>query len=167
MAQGTRLSRLFEARPESASRAPARLHPELATALARARQEQRAARLLSSRGHHAEGLRLTLRALDSAFQAAQLLSARNEPRAAIRALSFRNEERALDTLRRARTLDVPALDSQVHGEMRLLVREARTVTHDMIGSIERLSERHERSFARQLTRWLRRGTPRLPAPPQH
>jgi hypothetical protein len=128
------------------------VHPELEFALARARQEQRAARLLSNRGHLAEGLRLTLRALDSAFQAAQLASMRNEPAAALRALRFQHEERALAALRRARTLDVPTLDGHVDFSMRVLMRDAIGMAHDIVARIERLSASPERSFVQRFAR---------------
>jgi hypothetical protein len=139
-----------------------RVSPGLELVLARARQEQSAARLLASRGHLAEGLRLTLRALDSAFQAAQLVSARNEPAAALRVLGVRHEARALDVLRRARTLDVPALDRHVQLAMRVLMRDAVAITHELILSIERVGASERGSLSQRLRAWFGLPRPRLP-----
>jgi hypothetical protein len=163
MSQGTRrFSQLFRSPRHSPSGAFARVHPELSLALSSARQEQRAARLLGSRGHLVEGLRLTLRALDSAFQAAQLASARNEPAAALKALGIRRHERALSTLRRARTLDVPMLDRDVDFTMRVLMRDAGAIAHDLIVSIERMAPTREPSLGQHLSRWFSARLPRLP-----
>ena len=102
------------------------LHRELTVSLARARQEVRAASLLARRGHSAEGLRLSLRALDSALHASQLKSGLNEPARALTALGIAPELPALDVLRRARSLDVPMLDDDVQDELRELVEDAVT-----------------------------------------
>ena len=164
MPQGSRgFSQLFRTHRATPPGAAGRLHPELALALARARQEQRAARLLSSRGHLAEGLRLTLRALDSAFQAAQLASARNEPAAAVRALRFEHEARALDMLRRARTLDVPTLDHDVPLALRALMRDAGAITRSMIQNIERQGAGHA-TLGHRVRSWFAAARPRLPEP---
>ena len=160
MPQGSRsFSQLF--RSHRVAPAHARVPAELALALARARQEQRAARLLASRGHLAEGLRLTLRALDSAFQAAQLASSRNEPAAAVRALRYRHEARALDMLRRARSLDVPTLDHDVPLSLRALMRDAGAVTHSMIQNIESQGAMHA-TLGHRLRSWFAAARPRLP-----
>jgi hypothetical protein len=162
MPQGSRgFSQLFRSHGATPSGARPRHHPELALALARARQEHSAARLLSSRGHLAEGLRLTLRAFDSAFIAAQLASARNEPAAAVRALRFRHEAEALDMLRRARSLDVPTLDHDVPLALRALMRDVGAVTHDMILSIEGHGQL-DGSLAHRLRSWFAATRPRLP-----
>ena len=163
MPQGSRgFRQLFRSHATAPSGFQARVTPELERALARARQEQRAAHLLESRGHLAEGLRLTLRALDGAFQAAQLASARNEPAAAVRALRFRDEERALHALRRARTLDVPAFDRDVHFSMRVLMRDALDITHHLIRCIERLGSAQPSSLRQRFLDWFGAPRPRLP-----
>jgi hypothetical protein len=128
---------------------------ELAVSLARARQEVRAAALLSRGGHAAESLRLSLRALDSALVAGQLKTGRNEPAAALSALGL--APTAADVLRRARILDVPALDVDVADDVRELAREARKVTRELLrlalGLVERRSWRER--FTRFVARLLR------------
>ena len=127
---------------------------ELAVSLARAHQEVRAASLLSRRGHAAESVRLSLRALDSALIAGQLKSGLNEPAVALSALGLAPS--AADVLRRARILDVPTLDVDVVDEVRELGREARRVTRELLtvglGLVEPRSwrERFARFFARML-----------------
>jgi hypothetical protein len=116
----------------------AKTHEDLRFALARARQEERAANLLLRGSQRAEALKLALRALDSAFWACQLAGRRNEPAAALGALGLTAGDavRALEVLRRARTLDVPQLDTQLDREARRLTRECLRVTAEVLAAAD-------------------------------
>jgi hypothetical protein len=141
--------------------AESRSTAEAQRALQKSHQEERAARLLADRGHVAQGLRLTLSALDSAVHAAQLVSGRNEPARAItgvfcprahaRASTGSDDAaRVLEVLRRARTLSVPSLDDEVDADMHALGAQAREVTRILL-----------RLLARDV--WLARGSARFDA----
>jgi hypothetical protein len=133
---------------------------DLALALARARQEERAARLLVRGGHRAEALKLALRALDSAFWASQLAGGRNEPADALEALGLGPADvlRALEVLRRARTLELVELDAQLDRAAGTLTHEALRVTGELLGAVDAREPglvRARVSVGRALVAWLR------------